>query len=177
MNTLPKLRVGALDLLLAPPGLHASLTQELLARLGSRGEVRVLEGGNRLDTHSLARDLRRQTPRLHAALDRITVARAFTCYQMVTLLAETETALTPTLVLRLLNTFYDENVPLAERKRLLWRSIEELHRLSKSAPVLVSVRPPRPEQSPELVAILLEAADRVHHFELVADTSRQLPLL
>jgi hypothetical protein len=48
----------------------------------------------------------------------VRLSRAFTCYQMLALLAETPAGGPPTLVLDLLDTFYDESVPLHESRRL-----------------------------------------------------------
>jgi hypothetical protein len=101
------------------------------------------------------------------------LARAFTCYQMLTLLDEypdtsghpsTEEVVSlerilqeqepegrqtayllppPTLVLDLLATFYDENVSLVESRRLLELCINHLNRMAARAPLAVSIRPPR----------------------------------
>ena len=61
---------------------------------------------------------------------------------MLTLLEETPAESTPTLVLDLLATFLDENVRLEESRRLLQLAIVQLQRLSQSAPLVVSVKPP-----------------------------------
>jgi len=62
------------------------------------------------------------------------VARAFTCYQVETLLTESVADFSPVLVLNLLDTFYDENVKLSERMRLLEVSLAELRRLCDQHP-------------------------------------------
>lgn len=115
---------------------------ELAARLAARGPLRVLDGGNRFNVYPVARSLRLLSADSAAALDRIQLARAFTCYQMLTLLGETPPVECPTLVLDFLATFYDENVPLQESARLLNLSLAELRRLSQGAPVVVSARRP-----------------------------------
>ena len=65
---------------------------DLAARLGSRGPVSIIDGGDRFQAHVVSRAVRHHLPPgssgldLPAALERIMLARAFTCYQMVTLL-------------------------------------------------------------------------------------------
>lgn len=131
----------SLVLVIAP---HAGmpLLVELAARLALNSKVRVLDGNNRFNVYPVAQAVRRLTPRLEETLSRVSLARAFTCYQMLTLLEETPAESTPTLVLDLLATFLDENVRLEESRRLLQLAIVQLQRLSQSAPLVVSVKPP-----------------------------------
>ncbi|HSQ17139.1 MAG TPA: hypothetical protein VLM83_05525, partial [Anaerolineales bacterium] len=111
MNETLQLSVARLHLVLAERGMRRQVMTALTARLVQQGAVRLLDGGNSFDGYGLARALHQQTPRWQAALKRISVARAFTCYQMATLLAQTNAVPLPTLVLDLLDTFYDENTP------------------------------------------------------------------
>ena len=91
-----------------------------------------------------ARAIRRQISDLNAALQRILLSRAFTCYQMVVMLDEVAAAPfpIPTLALDLLATFYDENVTLVESQRLLRGCIRRLQQVSQQVPVIVSVHLP-----------------------------------
>ena len=129
-------------LVLTAPHAAVTLMLELAARLALNGSLRVLDGGNRFNVYPVARTIRRYTPELHGALARIRLARAFTCYQMTAMLAEADADGLPTLVLDFLSTFYDENVSLAESRRLLNECLRHLKRLSRHAPVVVSVKPP-----------------------------------
>ena len=70
---------------------------ELAARLALAGPLQVLDGGNQFNVYPVARALRRQTADLAAALGRIQIARAFTCYQMSVLLAQTPSSHIPVL--------------------------------------------------------------------------------
>jgi hypothetical protein len=147
--------------------------------------LRVLDGGNCFNAYVvaqilrpalLAQQARQQTQEVEAALERIRVARAFTCYQMVTLLDETPTTPIATLVLDLLATFRDETVPLAERQRLLEYCLERLKCLAPAAPLIVSASPdggppmsrwmrrPQPGSGDGLLARLEQAADQVWRF-------------
>ncbi len=152
---------------------HAARLQmlALAARLARRGALQVVDAGNRFNAYDVARFLREeQADGFREALDRIRVARAFTPYQALALLEVTNSGPFPTLVLDLLNTFYDESLPHAERRRLLLRCMTHLRRLSQEAVVVVSVRPPPPPQpDPQgLLDIVQEAADQSLLFEELA---------
>ncbi|MCJ7518414.1 MAG: hypothetical protein MUO42_01910 [Anaerolineaceae bacterium] len=131
-------------LVLTAPHAAVKLMLELAARLALTGELRVLDGGNRFNVYPVARTIRRYSPELTAALARIRLARAFTCYQAAAMLAEMPAEPRPLLVIDLLATFYDESVNLNESRRLLAGCIPHLQRLSQAAPVVVSAKPPAP---------------------------------
>jgi hypothetical protein len=148
----------------------------LAARLALRAPLRVLDGGNCFNAYIVALALRQHTQDVSAVMERIHVARAFTCYQILTLLQETRATPVATLVLDLLATFRDENVPDAERRRLLGICLERLRRLAVAAPLVVSVSPDsgppmsgsrsrrKPPARDELLAILEAAAGQVWRF-------------
>jgi hypothetical protein len=154
-----------LHLVLAAHHLQRQLMTLLTARLAMNNRVRLVDAGNCFDGYGLARQLRLQTPRWQQALERVSVARAFTCYQVETLLSETVADTAPVLVLNLLDTFYDENVRLPERQRLLRVSLGELGRLSHMASVAVSASYPKPGQPAELLEALARAAGQVWSYE------------
>jgi hypothetical protein len=164
----------SLQLLIAPYPLQREISLQFIAGLAQRGPVQVLDGGNRFDLLSLNRELRRRDLPLYTALERVRVARAFTCYQMTTLLEGPAQGGTPTLVLNLLATFQDENTSQAERLRLLGICLFQLRKRSHHAAVLVVVHP-QPAEEPFL-ARAREAADRVWAFEPQAPAC-QLTLL
>jgi hypothetical protein len=72
-------------LLVGPRSLNASM-QLLIARLGAQAALHVLDAGNRFNAYRVARLAGGRTE----VLDRITVARAFTCYQVLALLESTQ---------------------------------------------------------------------------------------
>jgi len=164
LNPLP----GDLLLVLAP---HAggAIMWELVTRLACQGAVRLLDGGNRFDVYkcnlAVGQALGGRTGDLPAVLERIRLSRAFTCYQVVALLKSTPAEPVPTLVLDLLSTFYDENVSTEESLRLLQECVVHLRRLSRLAPVAVSIRPGPPESRPDLLNTMLEAASQVWTLE------------
>jgi hypothetical protein len=157
MNTLPALSPGKIILLAAPQAALKVPLQEAAVRLLISGPVRMLVGNNQFDAYTLARMLRRHSFESVGLLERIELARAFTCYQMRTLLRETPSLPIPTFVVGLLLTFYDENVPEAESLRVLRQCIWELGRLGRSAPLIVSVEPL--PQRPALFDMIRAAAD------------------
>jgi hypothetical protein len=154
-----------LHLVLAPHRAQRQMMTILTARLALTGSVRLVDAGNCFDGYGLARQLRQQTSYWQQALERVSVARAFTCYQVETLLTEVVADFSPVLVLNLLDTFYDENVKLPERLRLLEVSLSELRRLCRMASVAVSASSPTREQPGELLEVLSGAAGQVWSFE------------
>lgn len=162
MQSLPAVPTVGLVLIAAPRAIRRDLATALAVKLALIGPLRVLDGGNSFDGLKLARELRRQTLAYHSALDRVRVARAFTCYQMATLLADTYPVVTPTIVMDLLGTFYDENIALPERQRLLNRVLARLARLSRPAPVFVSAE----VDDEPLFNALAESADHEWRFEI-----------
>ena len=97
-----------------------------IARLGEAEAVRILDAGNRFNAYTVARAARGRPE----VLNRITVSRAFTCYQVLSLLESTPALPVPFVVLDMLSTFYDEAVNAGERKRLLRECIDHLDRLA-----------------------------------------------
>jgi hypothetical protein len=92
-------------------------------------------------------------------LNRITVSRAFTCYQVLSLLESMPATQSPFVVLDLLSTFYDESVQTGERKRLLRSCLAHLERLERFAGGVVSVHPPAaPSQAAIELLNLLQAS-------------------
>ena len=154
-----------LHLALAPHRAQRQMMTILTARLALTGRVRLVDAGNCFDGYGLARLLRQQTSAWQQALERVSVARAFTCYQVETLLTELVADFSPVLVLNLLDTFYDENVKLGERTRLLQVSLAELRRLCSAASVAVSTCYPTREQPTELLEMLASAAGQVWSYE------------
>jgi hypothetical protein len=146
-------RAGFL-LLVGPRSLNTSMLTAI-ARLGQGAPVRVLDGGNRFNAYTVARQVQGRPQ----VLERITVSRAFTCYQVLSLLESTPATASPFVVLDLLNTFYDESVQAGERKRLLRSCIAALHRLEQAAGGAVSVHPPAvPSQTALELLGMLQAA-------------------
>jgi hypothetical protein len=102
--------------------------------------VLILDAGNCFNPLRLTHNIRKQTLEVEETLARIQVARAFTCFQVVTLLEETRDPKGPVFILRLLTTFVDEMIPVYERLRLLKQVDRHIERLRGNAAVRVMIR-------------------------------------
>ena len=155
-----------INLVIAPRFFLKETIPGLISHLAQLSSVRILDGGNSIDVHLLARELQRKTGQVFRYLDRIELARAFTCYQMLAMLLETPASPSPIVALELLATFYDENVAQMERKRLFTRCVSEIVRLSQSVPVLITIsNTSLLEESIDWLGLLKQHADRTWHLE------------
>ncbi len=167
MDSLPILASNRLYLIVHPHPRFYEQLFVLCAGLAQRGPVLVVDGNNCFDAYLVARLLRQHEADVSAALQRLRVARAFTCYQMVALIREAclrqrARALSePVFVLDFLAMFRDEAIPLAERRRLLKDCLPDLRGLSQQAPVLVCARP---VDEAGMLETLMQAADEVQSF-------------
>jgi hypothetical protein len=170
-----QLKPHALTTLCAP---HAARDEAalLIAELALQGPVTVLDGGNRFAGYRLMQHLRLRLPDPRPAIQRVFVRRAFTCYQVCTLLDETPSHPQPCILLDLLATFYDENVTLMEARRLFESCLRQVKRLSQTGPLLVTLTlPPSPERLC-LVERLCLAAQTCYNVEM-PDSPELQPLL
>jgi len=166
MRTLPASHDRGIAVVIGLPDQELSL--EAIARLALGGDVRVIVGGNRFDAHALARMVRRFTVYVNQTLTRIQLARPFTCYQTIALLAQTEGVM-PFVVLDMLATFYDENIAEPESIRLATTAVSHLQRLSQQAPVLVTLRASPLPGRRVLTTIVCAAADQIIFYEPPSD--------
>lgn len=145
-------------------GAHAasSTLLKLSASLSLSQTVRILDCGNRANMYTVAKELRRLTNDPAAAMNRITLSRAFTCYQVEALLNSVRSFRNaPVLVLDLLATFFDESVNNGEIQRLYRNSLSSLREISRSNIVIIGVKgvPARAQERSALLASLRDAAD------------------
>lgn len=149
---------SSIFLLVAPRDVSKKLSGILAARLALRGPLHVLDGGNQFDAYAIARLVRQQTSQLQPILERLFLARAFTCYQMAVLIEDACKTLespippAPVLILDLLSTFYDESVQLGERRRLLDHTLAQLQRLGQRTTVIISAQNVRGGQPASVMA-------------------------
>ena len=103
--------------------------------------VLVVDAANRFDPYLLVREARRRGLAPADALLRVRVARAFTCHQLVRLLKEglpsPLTAGNLMLLLGPVSLFYDEQVPLRERRRLFHDLVRLLAAIKIQNPLLL----------------------------------------
>ncbi len=155
---------GSLYLLHAPHRIARPLINTIIADLALAGRVRVLDGGNRFDIYGSTREIRRRSEAVEEILQRVEVARAFTCYQMTALLTECHPNI-PILVLDILTTFGDENVDSRERARLFQHCLSQMRRLCHQAPLLVTASAGKADLRDDLLLQLEESSDRVWKLE------------
>jgi hypothetical protein len=175
MDILPTLSPTTLAVIYAPGAARETISR-LTAALALRGQVTVLDGGNRFQPYRVAQMLRQKTPLVESAAKNIFIRRAFTCYQMLALLEGTPALRQPCLVLDLLATFYDEHVSEREARRLLAACLRELERLCRGVPVVVSLSPPLVPERAFLVEMVCTRADRLLTPEVPAVAETQLSL-
>jgi hypothetical protein len=112
--------------------------------------VLVVDAANRFDPYGLVREARARGLEHRAVLAQVRVTRAFTSHQLVRLLQEIlPPALTPGCLVLLLgpvSLFYDEQVPLAERRRL-FRDLMQFLGLIKSEAALLLLQPSLPKEA------------------------------
>jgi len=126
--------------------------------------VWVVDAANRFDPYGLVREAARRRLSPQAALSRVRVARAFTSHQLVRLLEETFPAsLAPgslVLVLGPVSLFYDEQVPLSERRRLFQELVMHLTRIkTQSALLLLQPLLPRAANNQRFGSLLAPVID------------------
>lgn len=171
MNELVETHPGSWILVAGPRAIRATMLT-FIARLAERGPVRVLDCGNQFNAYPVARQVRGSFD----ALGRISISRAFTCYQVVAALEKAVCLPGPFIALDLLSTFCDENVNFAERRRLLERCLPQIARLSENSGGAISTRGDPPAvASPGteiLLAILRSAAAEVWTQDLPAPISQ-----
>jgi len=160
MDILPVLKTGKLIVVYAQDAArHESMT--LIAELGLRGAVTILDGGNRYRPYQVATFLRRKTVDISFAANRLFSRRAFTCYEMNTLLCSMPALNQPYLILDLLSTFYDDHVSIHEADRLLKSCLTQVKRLVLAGPVVVTLSPPLAEERGFLLEQVCRQTDEV----------------
>ncbi len=166
-------KVGSWFLIVGPRSINTTMLTAI-AHLGERGALRVLDGGNRFNAYIVARAARGRPE----VLNRITVSRAFTCYQVLSLLESTPAIQVPFVVLDMLSTFYDESVKIGDRKRLLRSCIAQVERLQRIAGGVVSIHPPAiPSVAAlELLGLLQASASDAFFIQPVASAPEPLRL-
>jgi hypothetical protein len=160
MDILPALKTGKLIVLYTPDAACAE-SMTLIAELGLRGAVTIMDGGNRYRPYQVATLLRRKTMDISTVANRLFSRRAFTCYEMNSLLCSTPALNQPYLILDLLNTFHDDHVPIREAYRLLKSCLGQIQRLVLAGPVVVTLAPLSVEERGFLLEEVCKQADEI----------------
>jgi len=118
---------------------HDRIT-EAIVQLALQGPFNLIAGDEWLpDRDTLTRSVRRYTVRVTETLDNPRLRRPMTCLQLLDLLMEADQENRPTLITNFLHHFYNADVELSLRDRVLEQCCQYTKRLSLSNPVVVLV--------------------------------------
>jgi len=109
----------------------------LIAAAALRGPLCIIAGSAWIPSYSAAHAVRQSTVEVERTLSRVRLARAFSCYQLLDLLASTRGDGTPILVLDFLHNFLNNDIPMPARLRTLQSCCDQLRRLSLRQAVTV----------------------------------------
>jgi hypothetical protein len=131
--------------------------------------ILLIDGANSFDPYLVVEVAKKMNQPPRDLLDRIFISRVFTCHQMETLITErleeaTEKFRSRIVILSgLLNTFYDEDVPILEALRLLRRSLRKLNALAERHLILALCPDPpaRVSQRKGFLNLLKNQAQRI----------------
>lgn len=142
---------------------------ELFAALAMRGAFYAIAGGEWLPTYALVQRIRRETPEIEQILGRLRLARPFTCYQVLDLLEEIRPERTPVLILDFLHHFYNPDIQLPVRQRVLEQCCRHVQRLALSRPLLVFVQEMQTEEYRRFFSMLAAVADEILQADEMVD--------
>ena len=163
--------------LLLPAGNHHETLHQLTAWLAVKNGVQIQDCACAFNATHVMQLLRLQTIAVLPAMAQIQIARAFTAYQLQTMLTQTSATLAPILIFNLLHLLYDDNIQTPEAFRLLHLFIAQLNRLRQTASIVASIRQPPTDQPDRhgLLHLLTQQADTVLAPKMPA-TKNQLKL-
>jgi hypothetical protein len=145
---------------------RAELT-ELIARLALRGSFFLIAGGDWLpDQDSMGRVVRRHTTGVEETLARVSLARPSTCLQLRTQLEDAHSLSRMVLILDFFHHFYDPDIDLSLRQRVLEECCQGLENLSRSRSVFVIVERLPVEEYDRFFPILASIADETLEVEI-----------
>jgi hypothetical protein len=139
---------------------------ELIARFALCGYIHLIVGGEWLpDQDSLRRAIRRYTTALEETLDHPILGRPSTCLQLRDQLAMADVQSHPILILDFLHHFFDPDVDLFLRKRILEGCCQSTQKLSRSKPVFILVQDTFTEEYRQFFPYLASIADEILEVE------------
>jgi len=171
MNDIFKLTIDitekrGLVLILTQDNAYQSKTN-LIAELILNGPLFVLSGNEWLPAFALPRRIRERTTMMKEIMGHLYTTRASTCHRLFDSLANIPSKGEPILVLDLLHTFYDADIPLRVRLFRLRECCRELKRLAFYRPVIVMVQERETEDYEKFIPALGSITDKT--FTLVPE--------
>lgn len=170
---LPQISVGVIG------GKQYKELTELIARFALQGPFHFIVGGEWVpDQDSLRRAVRRYTTALDRILERPVLGRPSTCLQLRDQLEMAHAQPHPVFLLDPLHHFYDPDVDLTLRQRVLLECCQQLQRLAHSRAVFLLVyRVPTDEYQqffPLLASIAKEIIEEEENFHIEVQQLRLL---
>jgi len=154
-------RLGNLQIVETAGREHAMIT-ELIVQLALRGSFNLIAGDEWLpDRDTLYRSTRRYTVKVKETLDRPKLVRPMTCLQMLDLLIEADKQNRPTLITNFLHHFYNNDLELSLRDRILEQCCQYARRLSLSNPVVVLIPRLFTEEYRRFFPVIASVADEI----------------
>ncbi|HSL29226.1 MAG TPA: hypothetical protein VK900_08520 [Anaerolineales bacterium] len=132
-----------------------------IAGLILKGPLFVISGDEWLPAYELPRIIRRQTTAVKEIMNQLYTVRASSCYRLFDSLASLPSKGEPVLVMELLHTFYDTDIPLRTRLFRLRECCRELARLAIHRPVIVMTRAGEGEDYEKFLPAICPIADRL----------------
>ena len=121
-------------------GKESEVITELITQLALRGSFNLIAGDEWVpDRDTLYRSVRRYTLAVEEVLDNPSLMRPMTCLQLLDLLMDADMQNKPTLILDFLYHFYNADVELSLRDRILEQCCQYTKRLALSNSVVVLV--------------------------------------
>ena len=157
----PYSRVGHLQIVETDGKEHPMLT-ELIVQLALRGSFNLIAVDEWLpDRDTLYRSIRRHTLRIQEVMERPHIKRPMTCLQLKDLLLEADMQNRPVLISNFLYHFYNADVELSLRERILKRCCQYTRVLSRCNPVIVIVPRLSREEYTRFFPVLASVADEI----------------
>lgn len=135
---------------------------ELIVQLALLGPFNLIAADEWVpDRDTLYRAIRRHTLQIEETLDRPSLVRPMTCLQLLDALMESDRQDKPTLILNFLHHFYNADVELSLRDRVLEQCCQYVNRLSLSSPVVALVPRLETEEYRRFFPVLASVATEI----------------
>ena len=156
-----KYQFGLLQIVETDGKEHEAVTK-LIVQLALRGSYNLIAVDEWLpDRDTLYRSVRKYTLKIEETLDNPKLKRPMTCLQLLDLLMEADMENRPTLILNFLHHFYNADVELSLRDRILGQCCQYTKRLSLCNPVVVLVPRLFTEEFNRFFPVLAAVADEI----------------
>ena len=156
-----KFQIGHLQVVQTLEKEREMITKHIV-QLALRGPYNLIAGDEWLpDRDTLYRSIRRYTLKIEETLDNPSIKRPMTCFQMLDLLEEADMQNRPTLILNFLYHFYNADVRLSVRDRILSKCCKYAKRISLCNPVVVLVPRLSTDEYNRFFPILASVADEI----------------